>query len=148
MARIATRSMPRGCRSGPGRSSRRPADGHPPPSRVDASVGALGASRDAKDDDEPNPVVDLVDDAEIGDPQPPEVGSRELRDPWWPRIDGERQDRTADAIGVAGRQPPELTLCGRRQFHPVPPPAQPSVEPQVALVSAAGDEKKDPAVSP
>src|SRR5207247_5050176 len=101
----------------------------PPPSRVDASVGALGASRDAKDDDEPNPVVDLVDHAEIRDPKAAEVGARDLRDSWWPRIEGERQDRTTDASGVAGRQPPELTLCGRRQLDPVPPPAQPSVEP-------------------
>src|SRR5437773_11581984 len=97
MARIATRSMPRGCRSGPGRSSRRPADGHPPPSRVDAPVGALGASRDAKGDDEPSPVVDLVDHAEIRDPKAPEVGARDLRDSWLPRIEGERQDRTTDA---------------------------------------------------
>jgi hypothetical protein len=65
-----------------------------------AAVGALGASGDSEDDDHGIGVVDDVDDAKITDPQAPEVGPSELRDPGRSRLDGEGEDRSAEPAGL------------------------------------------------
>ena len=69
------------------------------------AVRALGATGDAKHDDDLPLVVDGEDDPEVTDPKPPPGCALKPGDPRGSRIHPQRQDRSAQTRGVRRRQP-------------------------------------------
>ena len=78
-------------------------------------IGSLGPSSDPQDDDERGGVVDQVDDAQVPDPQPPEVRAGQLRGTPRPRVEPQCEDRTAKSSRISRRKPTELTLDRRSE---------------------------------
>ena len=117
------------------------------PLPLDPSVGPLGSPGHPEDDDRAV-VLDQVDDAEIADSEPPEVGGRELGHAGWMGVDGQRQDRPAQAGRLTRRESSELTLRGRREDDAPVALAHASSDPYLASVSAASVPKNDFAASP
>ena len=70
----------------------------------DAAIRSLRPARDLEDDHEAVGFVDEVDDPEVAEPKPPELGVGQLGGTCRVRVEGQCEDRGAKARGVPGRE--------------------------------------------
>ena len=82
------------------------------PLSPDSPIRAFGAASDLEDDDQVRGLLDHVDDPKIADAKSPEPGVGQFDRAWRSRLDGQGEDRSAEACGIARWKPSELALGG------------------------------------